>query len=74
MTYDFPFWAIEGEVIPEDANFKEEGLVTPEGWEGEKGKSKICWSMGGIEPRSHHSKIQKDGWDKDILNLGFKWC
>ena len=36
MTYDFPFWAIEGEVIPEVANFKEEGLVTPEGWEGEK--------------------------------------
>ena len=26
--YDSPFWAIEGEVIPEVANFKEEGLVT----------------------------------------------
>ena len=36
MTYDSPFWAIEEEVIPEVANFKEEGLVTPEGWEGEK--------------------------------------
>jgi hypothetical protein len=36
MTYDSPLWAIEGEVIPEVANFKEEGLVTPEGWEGEK--------------------------------------
>ena len=38
MNYDFdsPFWAIEGEVILEVANFKEEGLVTPEGWEGEK--------------------------------------
>ena len=35
MTYDSPFWAIEGEVIPEVANFKEEGLVTPERWEGE---------------------------------------
>ena len=31
MTYDSPFWAIEGEVIPKVANFKEEGLVTPEG-------------------------------------------
>ena len=31
MTYDSPFWAIEGEAIPEVANFKEEGLVTPEG-------------------------------------------
>ena len=28
MTYDSPFWAIEEEVIPEVANFKEEGLVT----------------------------------------------
>ena len=36
MTYDSTFWAIEGEVILEVANFKEEGLVTPEGWEGEK--------------------------------------
>ena len=36
MTYDSPFWAFEGEVIPEVANFKEEGLVTPEGWEGVK--------------------------------------
>ena len=35
-AYDSPFLAIEGEVIPEVANFKEEGLVTPEGWEGEK--------------------------------------
>ena len=50
MTYDSPFWAIEGEVIPEVANFKEEGLVTPEGWEGEKEILKICWSMQGIEP------------------------
>ena len=32
MTYDSPFWAIEGEVIPEVANFEEEGLITPEGW------------------------------------------
>ena len=30
MTYDCPFWAIEVKVIPEIANFKEEGLVTPE--------------------------------------------
>ena len=38
MTYDSPFSAFEGEVIPEVASFKEEGLVTPEGSEGEKGK------------------------------------
>ena len=36
MTYNSPFRAIEGEVIPEVADFKEEVLVTPEGWEGEK--------------------------------------
>ena len=41
MTYDSPFWAIEGVVIPEVANFKEEGLVTPEGQKD----NKICWSM-----------------------------
>ena len=33
-----PFWAIEGEVIPEVANFKEEGLVTPK---DEKEKKKF---------------------------------
>ena len=52
MTYDSPLWAIEGEVIPEVANFKEEGLVTPKGWEGEKEILKTCWFMQGIEPRS----------------------
>ena len=31
MTYESPFRVIEGEVILEVANFKEEGLVTPEG-------------------------------------------
>jgi hypothetical protein len=36
MTYDSPFWDIEGEVIPEVANFKEEGLVTQEDWKREK--------------------------------------
>ena len=36
MTYDSPLSAFEREVIPEVASFKEEGLVTPEGWEGEK--------------------------------------
>ena len=30
MTYDTPFWAIEGEVIPEIATFTDEGLVTPD--------------------------------------------
>jgi hypothetical protein len=30
MSYDSPFCVIEGEVIPEVANFEEEGLVTPE--------------------------------------------
>jgi hypothetical protein len=38
MTYDSPLWASEGLVISEVASFKEEGLVTPEGWEGEKGE------------------------------------
>ena len=47
MTYDSSLWLSEGWVILEVARFKEEGLVTPEGWEGEKG-----WSNGRIEPGS----------------------
>ena len=43
--YESLFWAIEWEVIPEVANFKDEGLVTPEGWEGEKEILEIYWSM-----------------------------
>ena len=31
MTYDSPLSAFEGEVIPEVASFKKEGLVTPGG-------------------------------------------
>ena len=50
MTYDSPFWAIEGEVIPEVANFKEEGLVTPEGWEGEKEILKFVGSSRELNP------------------------
>ena len=46
MTYESPFWAIEGEVIPEVANFKEEGLVTQEWLEGEKEILKICSHLG----------------------------
>ena len=60
MTYDSPFWAIEGEVIPEVANFEEEGLVTLEGWGGEKEILKICWSMQRIEPGS-------PGWNARVL-------
>ena len=60
MTYDSPFWAIEGEVIPEVANFKEEGLVTPEGWEGEKEILKICWFIQEIKPGS-------PGWNARVL-------
>ena len=36
MTYDSSLSAFEGEVITEVASFKEEGLVTPEGWDWEK--------------------------------------
>ena len=36
MTYDPPFWAID----PEVANFKEEGLVTPE-------EKKKFWKFDG---------------------------
>ena len=31
MTYDSPLWAFEEEVITDVSNFKEDGLVTPEG-------------------------------------------
>ena len=54
MTYDPPLWASEGWVIPDAANFKEEGLVIPEGWEGEKGKLKICCSKGELNPDFLH--------------------
>ena len=50
MTYDSLFWTIEGEVIPEFANFKEEGLLTPEGQEGEKEILKSCWFIQEINP------------------------
>ena len=45
MTYDSRHSAFEGEVISEVGSFKEEGLVTPEGWDWEKGRLKICWSI-----------------------------
>jgi hypothetical protein len=61
MTYDSPLWASEGWVIPEVASFKEEGLVTPEGWEGEKGKLKICWSKGELNPGLLH-EMQSECW------------
>ena len=38
MTYASSLSAFEGEVIPEVASFKEEGFVTPKGWDWEKGK------------------------------------
>ena len=54
MTYDSPFWVSEGWVIPEVASFKDEGLVIAEGWEGEKGKLKICCSKGELNPDLLH--------------------
>ena len=49
MTYDSPLLAPVGEVITEAANLKEEGLVTPEGGEGEKGILKLDLPLRGIE-------------------------
>ena len=54
MTYDFPLSAFGGEVIPEVASFIEEGLVIPEGWEGEKGMMKDCCSNGELNPDLLH--------------------
>ena len=46
MTYDSPLLAKnDKEVITEVANLKEEGLVTPEGGEGEKGILEINLPM-----------------------------
>ena len=50
MTYDSPLWASEGEVIPEVASFKEEGLVTPEGSEGEKQSWKFVGPWRELNP------------------------
>ena len=41
LVYIWYFFTSEGCVILEVASFKEEGLVMPEGWKGEKGKLKI---------------------------------
>ena len=60
MTYGSPFWAFEGEVITEVASFKEEGLVTQEGWEGEKGKMKDCCSKGELNPDLQHE--MQESW------------
>ena len=50
MTYDSPLLAkSDGEVVTEAANLKEEGLVTPEGGEGEKGILKLDLPLRGIE-------------------------
>ena len=51
MTYDSLLWASEGMVIPEVASFKEEGLVTPEGWEGEKR------NMKDVAPRGNWTQV-----------------
>ena len=58
MTYDSPLWASEGWVISEVANFKEEGLVTQEGWEGEKGELIFFCSKWELNPGLLH-EMQK---------------
>ena len=58
MIYDSSLWAFEGRVIFDVANFKVEGLVTPEGKERERGISKINWSMQEIEPLSPAQKVR----------------
>ena len=45
-------------MITEVANFKEEGLVIPEGGEGENGILKINLSLQGIEPQSSAQKAR----------------
>ena len=59
MTYDSPLYAFGWKVIPEVASFKEEGLVTPEGWEGEKEKLKVCCSKDEMQEcwPLHHQAI-----------------
>ena len=47
MTYDSPLSEFEGEVIPEVVSFKEEGCVTPEGWDWEKRKVENMFVHGG---------------------------
>jgi hypothetical protein len=58
MTYDSPLSASEGWVILEAANFQEEGLVTQEGREGEKGKLIICCSKGELNLGLLHEMLE----------------
>ena len=68
MIHDSPFWAIEGEVIPDTANFKEEGLVTPE--EGEKKIMKFVGSCRELNP--HHLGEMPECWPLHYPNIVIK--
>ena len=70
MTYDSPLSAFEGEVIPEVASFKMEGLVTQEGWDWEKGKLKICWAMGKLN--SGHVSEMQECWPLHLPDIVIK--
>ena len=71
MIYDSPLWAFEEEVITDVSNFKEEGLVTPEGGEGEKVTLKIDLSIQEIEPRL--PSWRKEYWSLQQLVVSMWW-
>ena len=72
MTYDSPFSAIEGEVIPEVANFKEEGLVTAEGWEGEKVIFKFVGPCRELNPC--HLGVMPECWPLHYPDIVIRRC
>jgi hypothetical protein len=71
MTYDSPLWTSEGLVIPEVASFKEEGLVTPEGWEVEKGNMKNCCSKEKLNPSLLHE--MQECWPLHHRDIAVRW-
>ena len=71
MTCDSPYWAFEGWVIPEVASFKEEGLVTKEGWDLEKGKLKSFCSKGELNPGLLHE--MQGSWPLHHPEIDIRW-
>ena len=81
MTCGSPLWASEGWVIPEVASFKEEGMVTKERWDWERGKLKISIEKVGTtslisryKPHLLLLSIVQLGVPVDLHKNCVHWC